>query len=65
MNTDIVSGKLDEIKGSIQTECGKRTGDDLAAWKGRRDALLGKLEQRYGKAKETFEDKVDELLAKI
>lgn len=65
MNTDILGGKLDEIKGSIQKEWGKLTSDDLATWKGRREELLGKLQQRYGEAKENFEEKVDEFLDKI
>jgi uncharacterized protein YjbJ (UPF0337 family) len=65
MNSNDINGKLEELKGSVRKEWGKLTGDDLDRWQGRKEELLGKLEQRYGKAKAQFEAKVDEILAKF
>lgn len=65
MNNNTISGKIEELKGQVRQEWGKLTGDDLERWQGRKEELLGKLEQRYGEAKESFEAKVDEILAKF
>lgn len=65
MNTTQIEGRLVELKGAIQKQWGRLTDQDLETWKGRRDELLGKLQQRYGKAKAEFEDAVDRVLDKI
>ncbi len=45
---DIMIGKWNEIKGDMRKWWGKLTEDDWEAIKGQRDALLGRLQQRYG-----------------
>jgi uncharacterized protein YjbJ (UPF0337 family) len=45
---DIMIGKWNEVKGDMRKWWGKLTEDDWEAIKGQRDALLGRLQQRYG-----------------
>lgn len=65
MNTKNIEGRLNELKGAARKKWGRLTDQDLETWKGRKDELLGKLQQRYGDAKENFEEAVDRLLEKI
>lgn len=48
MNEDIIQGKWNDIKGSLQAKFGKLTTEDLDRVAGNHDYLVGKLEQRYG-----------------
>lgn len=52
MNKDTLSGEWKMLKGAIKTKWGKLTDDDLTTIEGRRDELLGKIQQRYGIAKD-------------
>jgi uncharacterized protein YjbJ (UPF0337 family) len=49
---DRIAGSWKQIKGNARTQWGKLTDDDLEQIKGQRDALIGKLQERYGLAKE-------------
>jgi uncharacterized protein YjbJ (UPF0337 family) len=62
MNWDQVEGKWEQVKGSIKQKWGKLTDDDLTMAKGRRDQLVGKLQERYGDKRENVERDVDELI---
>jgi len=55
MNTDIISGQWKQLKGKIKERWGELTEDDLAAAAGMRDKLLGRLQERYGIAKDEAE----------
>ena len=55
MNTDIFKGQWKEIKGTIKAKWGKLTDDDLKLVEGRRDQLLGRIQERYGIAKDDAE----------
>jgi uncharacterized protein YjbJ (UPF0337 family) len=48
MNWDQVEGQWKQIKGSAKEKWGKLTDDDLDVIAGKKDQLLGKLQQRYG-----------------
>ena len=60
MNEDVIKGKWKEIKGGIKQKWGKLTDDDLNVIEGRREQLEGKLQQRYGFAKEQIHKDVDD-----
>jgi len=60
MNWDQVAGKWKEFKGSIKQEWGKFTDDDLDYISGTRDKLVGRLQQKYGLAKEEAERRADQ-----
>lgn len=59
MNWDQISGSWTSAKGKIKEQWGKLTDDDLDIIAGKRDQLLGRLQQRYGYSKEQAENEVD------
>ena len=60
MNEPWLKGKWNEMKGKIQEEWGELTDDDLDRAEGRRDRMIGTLQQRYGIAKEKAEKQLTE-----
>ena len=52
MNWDRVEGNWKTFKGQVQQKWGKLTDDDLDVIEGRRDELLGKLQNAYGVSRE-------------
>jgi len=60
MNWDQVEGKWKQLKGSIRTHWGQLTDDDLTVIAGSRDRLVGKLQERYGIAKEEAQKRADD-----
>lgn len=59
MNWDQVAGKWKQVQGKAQVQWGKLTNDDLDVMEGNRDQLVGKIQERYGIAKEEAERQVD------
>ena len=49
---------MESDKGSSQEAMGQLTDDDLAVIDGQRDQLVGKIQERYGIAKEEAEEQV-------
>jgi uncharacterized protein YjbJ (UPF0337 family) len=62
MNWDQVAGNWKQFTGQAKVKWGKLTDSDLTAVAGRRDQLVGLLQERYGHAKEKVEHELDELL---
>jgi uncharacterized protein YjbJ (UPF0337 family) len=60
MNWDQIKGKWHEIKGSVRAKWGDLTDDDIEALDGNREKMVGKIQQKYGLAKEEAEKQVDE-----
>ncbi len=60
MNWDIIQGKWKQAMGEVKTKWGKLTDDDLKAIGGKRDQLLGKIQERYGVAKDQAERQLTE-----
>ncbi|CAA9406316.1 MAG: UPF0337 protein YjbJ [uncultured Ramlibacter sp.] len=52
MNKDRVKGNWKQIKGKLKEQWGKLTDDDLDIIAGRRDQLLGRIQERHGIAKD-------------
>ncbi len=48
MNSEILSGKWQEMKGKIQKAFGKLTDDDLLHIQGSTERIIGALQARYG-----------------
>ena len=59
MNTDQIQGNWKQIKGKIKEQWGKLTDDDLTAIDGRKDQLVGKLQERYGYTKEQADREIE------
>lgn len=60
MNWDRVEGKWKQMSGTLKEKWGKLTDDDLDAIDGRREYLVGKLQERYGIAKDEAERQADD-----
>jgi uncharacterized protein YjbJ (UPF0337 family) len=65
MNTDTVKGKWKELKGSVKERWGRLTDNDLDVIDGEHDQLIGKIQQRYGIAREAAQKQVDEWKAEL
>ncbi len=61
MNWDQVKGNWKQIKGEAKVRWGELTDDDLTEIEGERDKLVGKVQERYGVAKDEAERQVDEM----
>ena len=59
MNDDIVQGNWKQIKGQAREWWGKLTDDDLDQIAGKREKLIGKLQERYGYNKQQAEQEVN------
>lgn len=60
MNWDQVEGKMKQWMGSAKQRWGKLTDDDLQQLSGKRDEIIGKLQERYGWTREQAEKDYDE-----
>lgn len=58
INKDTFEGKWKEAKGFVKEKWGKLTDDDLTEINGKREKLLGKLQQHYGYAKDKAEEEL-------
>ena len=62
MNSDQMAGKWKQMKGAAKRQWGKLTDDDLDVINGQREVLIGRLQERYGIAKEEAQKRTDEWL---
>ena len=62
MNWDRVEGNWKQMTGALKQKWGKLTDDDLSTIKGKREAFVGRLQERYGIAKDEAERQLDEYL---
>jgi uncharacterized protein YjbJ (UPF0337 family) len=60
MNWDHIEGNWNQYKGSAKQQWGKLTDDDLDVIDGKREELAGKIQNRYGIAKDEAERQIDE-----
>ena len=60
MDWNIVEGKWKQLKGRAREQWGDLTDDDLEQIGGSKDRLVGKLQERYGYAKDDAERRVDD-----
>jgi uncharacterized protein YjbJ (UPF0337 family) len=58
MNWDRMAGDWKQFKGSVKEQWGKLTDDDLTRVEGKRDQLVGRIQNRYGIAKDEAERQV-------
>ena len=59
MNWDQIAGNWKQAKGKAKQQWAKLTDDDLTLINGKRDELAGRLQERYGYAKEDAEREID------
>lgn len=58
MNWDKIEGNWKQLSGRAKQQWGKLTDDDLQVVAGRRDELAGKIQERYGVAKDDAEKQI-------
>ena len=57
-----IEGNWKQTKGKVKEKWGKLTDDDLTQVNGRRDQLEGRIQERYGLAKDMVRKDVDDWL---
>lgn len=58
MNWDRVEGNWKTFQGQVRQQWGKLTDDDLDVIAGRRDELIGRIQNAYGMARDEAEKQV-------
>lgn len=58
MNSDRIIGNWKQVKGRIKEQWGKLTDDHINIIDGRRDRLLGQIQESYGIARDEAERQV-------
>ena len=64
MNSDQLKGNWKQLMGDAKKQWGKLTDDDLQQVEGRKDKLVGKIQERYGSSREEAEKQADDWLRK-
>jgi uncharacterized protein YjbJ (UPF0337 family) len=54
-----LKGQWNELKGRVKERWGELTNDDLDRIEGRRDQLVGAIQQQYGRARDEVEREVE------
>ena len=62
---DQLAGQWKQFRGSVRETWGKLTDDDFEVIRGNRDQLVGRIQERYGIAKEEANSQVDEWVANM
>jgi uncharacterized protein YjbJ (UPF0337 family) len=55
MNWDTIKGQWKQFRGNVKEQWGKLTDDDLDRIEGKRDQLVGAIQERYGIARDEAE----------
>jgi uncharacterized protein YjbJ (UPF0337 family) len=59
MNEDTMKGNWNQFKGKVKEKWGKLTDDDLDVIGGKRDQLVGRIQERHGYARDQAEREVE------
>ncbi len=65
MNWDLAAGQWKQLRAQLKSKWAKLTDDDLQSLDAKKDALIGKLQERYGLLRDEAERQVDEWIAKM
>jgi uncharacterized protein YjbJ (UPF0337 family) len=60
MNADVMKGKWHQLKGEVKGQWGKLTDDDLDRVEGDAEKLVGRIQERYGYARDQAKREVDD-----
>ena len=60
MNSDTVEGKWKQFVGSAKQKWGKLTDDDWTVISGKKDELVGRIQERYGITRDEAQRQADE-----
>jgi uncharacterized protein YjbJ (UPF0337 family) len=62
INSDVLKGKWQQIKGEARIQWGRLTDDDLDQIQGNIEKLAGKLQERYGYEREEADREVEDFV---
>jgi uncharacterized protein YjbJ (UPF0337 family) len=62
MNWDQVEGNWQQFEGKVRERWGRFTDSDIDVIKGKRDKLVGRIQERYGIVREEAERQVNDFL---
>lgn len=65
MASDILKGQWKQLSGQIKERWGELTDDEIVQLEGRRDRLIGKLQEKYGYSKQEAEDRVNSFMREM
>ena len=65
MNTHQIEGNWKQLKGQVRQKWGELTDDDVQEVAGKRERLVGKIQERYGKTREAVEEEVSEFFDEL
>lgn len=65
MNWETAEGKWNEVKGKLREKWAKLTDSDLEDIAGKKDRLVGRLQQRYGYQKDRAQREVDQMIDQV
>ena len=60
MNSDKIKGQWKQLGGKLKQQWGKLTDDDLTVAEGSSEYLAGKIQERYGMAKDEADKQIRE-----
>jgi uncharacterized protein YjbJ (UPF0337 family) len=63
MNWDRIEGNWKQLKGKARVQWGKLTDDQLDVIAGKREQLVGRVQEQYGISKDEAEKQVDRFAA--
>lgn len=61
MNSTLLKGNWNVIKGKLRQKYADLTDDDLLYLEGKEEEMLGRLQKKLGKTREEVEDEISEL----
>ena len=63
MNEQILRGKWHQLKGDVKSRWGKLKDDDLDRAEGDAEKLIGRVQERYGYARDAAKREVDAFIS--
>ena len=63
MNRDWLEGNWKQARGKVRERWGKLTDDELDVIAGRRDQLIGRIQELYGNTRDEVARDIDEMFA--
>src|SRR3954466_13545327 len=65
MNWDRIEGNWKQVAGKVKEKWGKLTEDDITVIGGKQDQLVGRIQERYGIAKDEAERQVNSWMGRM
>jgi uncharacterized protein YjbJ (UPF0337 family) len=65
MNWEQIAGKWKQVSGEAKKQWGNLTDDELMQVNGNREVLAGKIQEKYGIAREDVNKQIDEWANKL